>query len=91
MKITLLKTNHIKNPLGFSLDKPVFSWTVEDTQDKKQISAQVIVSKDEGFTQILFDSGKVDGSEINSRCLSPIHHLDTKDAIFLESQGLGRN
>jgi len=82
VKITLLKTNHVKNPLGFSLDKPVFSWTVEDTQDKKQISAQVIISKDDGFTQILFDSGKVDGSEMNGVAYRPSITLTPRMRYF---------
>ena len=66
MKITHLKTNHIQNPLGFAIEKPVLSWIVEDTPDKKQFAAQVVVSKDKAFSQILFDSGKVNGAGIDS-------------------------
>ncbi|MCZ7544212.1 MAG: hypothetical protein M5R40_12075 [Anaerolineae bacterium] len=43
MKITHLKTNHIVNPLGFAIEKPTFSWIVEDTCDKVQTAAQVLV------------------------------------------------
>jgi alpha-L-rhamnosidase len=71
MRISNLKTNHVRNPLGFALDQPVFSWIVEDTKDKKQAAAQVMVSVDDAFAQTIFDSGKVAGSEIDSVAYRP--------------------
>ena len=71
MKITHLKTNHVENPLGFAIDEPVFSWIVTDTLDKKQTAAQVVVSLDNTFTQIVFDSGKSCGAEIDSLAYRP--------------------
>ena len=71
MKITHLKTNHPRNPLGFALDNPVLSWIVEDTPDKKQTAAQVVIAKDEAFAHILFDSGKVTGAGIDSLAYRP--------------------
>lgn len=59
MKITHLKTNHIVNPLGFALEKPTFSWIVEDTPNTIQIAAQIRVSMDADFAHIIFDSGKI--------------------------------
>ncbi|MEZ4666358.1 MAG: family 78 glycoside hydrolase catalytic domain [Anaerolineae bacterium] len=66
MNITRLKTNHIECPLGFHLDQPTFSWIVENTSDKVQTAAQVQVSCDNNFEQIIFDSGKVTGNVIDS-------------------------
>ena len=66
MKITHLKTNQIVNPLGFAIEKPTFSWIVEDTCDTVQTAAQVLVSRDRDFEQILFDSGQLDGQGIDS-------------------------
>jgi alpha-L-rhamnosidase len=54
LKITHLKTNHVKNPLGFAIDKPVYLWTVEDTQDKEKISVQVLMPKDDTFKHNIF-------------------------------------
>ena len=71
MKITHLKTNHVQNPLGFTLDTPVLSWIVEDTLDKKQTAAQVVVARDDKFAEILFDSGKVIGDGIDSLAYRP--------------------
>lgn len=71
MKITHLKTNHIINPLGFAIEKPSFSWIVDDTPDTVQTAAQVLVSRDVGFEQIIFDSGKVGGSGIDSLAYRP--------------------
>jgi len=71
MKITHLKTNHFVNPLGFSLNPPILSWLVEQTPDKKQNAAQVIVAEDAGFREIVFDSGRVTGDGIDSLAYRP--------------------
>lgn len=71
MKITHLKTNHIVNPLGFSIEQPTFSWIVEDTRDKHQTAAQIVVALDAHFEQIIFDSGTVDGRGIDSLAYRP--------------------
>ena len=57
MKIRSLRTNHLENPLGFSMDQVVLSWTAEESTGKKQRAARIEVSLDEGFTQCIFDSG----------------------------------
>jgi alpha-L-rhamnosidase len=66
VKIAHLKTNHVVNPLGFAIEKPVLSWIVEDTADTQQTAAQVLISYDDAFDQVIFDSGKVEGSGIDS-------------------------
>ncbi len=71
MKITHLKTNHIVNPLGFTIEKPSLSWVIEDTRDTIQTAAQVWVSHDKNFEHIIFDSGKVDGQAIDSLAYRP--------------------
>ena len=40
MKIQRMKTNRIVNPLGFDLKTPHVSWTVTDTEAKKQLWAR---------------------------------------------------
>lgn len=82
MNISHLKTNHIVNPLGFAIDKPTFSWIVEDTDDKVQTAAQVMVSLDSGFEQIIFDSGKVDGDAIDSLAYRPPITLQPRTRYF---------
>ena len=74
MKISHLKTNHIVNPLGFAIEKPTFSWIVEDTRDTVQTAAQILISRDHNFEQTLFDSGKVAGSGIRSGIDSLAYH-----------------
>ncbi len=61
MNIANLKTNRIKNPLGFELGAPVFSWTVESGRSKKQAAARIEVAADETFSEIIYDSGKRSG------------------------------
>lgn len=58
MKIQRMKTNRIVNPLGFDLKTPVVSWTVEETEAKKQLWARVEVAADADFSTILFDTGE---------------------------------
>lgn len=43
MHITNCKVNHLTDPLGFSLDKPVFSWTAEDAAGKRQAAARIVI------------------------------------------------
>ena len=82
MKIGHLKTNHIVNPLGFAIDKPTFSWIVEDTDDTVQTAAQVLVSRDVDFEQLIFDSGKVDGPGIDSLAYRPPISLQPRTRYF---------
>ena len=71
MKITNLKTNRITNPLGYCLGQPSLSWHVEDTPDKTQVAAQVVVAADPDFKTLIYDSGKVSGAGIDSLAYRP--------------------
>ncbi len=82
MKITHLKTNHIINPLGFALEKPTLSWIVEDTTDPVQTAAQVLISQDSQFEQVIFDSGKVVGAGIDSLAYRPQITLSPRTRYF---------
>jgi alpha-L-rhamnosidase len=82
VKITHLKTNHVVNPLGYAIDQPGFSWIVEDTRDMVQTAAQVLVSRDAAFERIIFDSGKVDGSGIDSLAYRPAITLEPRTRYF---------
>lgn len=82
MKITDLKTNRIANPLGFATENPTFSWIVESTRDKVQAAAQVLVSRDNDFKQIIFDSGKVEGSGIDSLAYRPSITLEPRTRYY---------
>jgi alpha-L-rhamnosidase len=82
VKITQLKTNHIVNPLGFAIEKPTLSWIVEDTCDKVQTAAQVVVSLDSDFGQTIFDSGKVDGPGLDSLAYRPSISLKPRTRYY---------
>ena len=60
MKIERMRTNHIENPLGYTLDPACFSWIVTGTNARKQKSASIQIAADEDFATILFDSGVID-------------------------------
>lgn len=82
MKISHLKTNHVTNPLGYAIEKPTFSWIVEDTSDTTQTAAQVLISLDRHFEQVIFDSGKVDGAGIDSVAYHPPIALRPRTRYF---------
>lgn len=58
MNIDRLKVNRLTNPLGFEMNSLSFSWTVEETDAKKQQWARVEVAADESFQRLLWDSGE---------------------------------
>ncbi|MDD3168645.1 MAG: hypothetical protein PHC91_04160 [Eubacteriales bacterium] len=41
MEIVELKVNYLKNPLGFELQAPVFSWKTVSTKGKNQRNTHV--------------------------------------------------
>jgi alpha-L-rhamnosidase len=82
VNITHLKTNHVANPLGFATERPAFSWIVEDTNDTVQTAAQILVSLDRYFEQIIFDSGKVAGPVIDSLAYRPPISLKPRTRYF---------
>jgi alpha-L-rhamnosidase len=86
VRISHLKTNHVVNPLGFTLGKPTFTWIVEDTSDTIQTAAQIMVSLDEDFNQIIFDSGKVNGQSIDSLGYCPPIQLKPRTSYFWKVQ-----
>ena len=66
MKILHCKTCHLTSPIGFQMERPVFSWQVEEAEGKEQSKARIIVSKDAGLKEILADTGWADLSSIAS-------------------------
>jgi len=43
MRIEHCRVNHLENPLGFAMKKPVFSWVVADAKGKCQKDARILV------------------------------------------------
>ena len=41
MKIRNLRTNHLENPLGYRMEKPLLTWTAEDSTGACQRAARV--------------------------------------------------
>lgn len=80
MKITNLRTNHIKNPLGFELGRLRLSWITEDTESKFQIAAQIQIALDESFEDIIFDSTK--SEDIDSLAYIPDIKLKPRTRYF---------
>lgn len=68
MEIYCLQVNHLENPLGYEMNRTVFSWKVRGAKGKKQTEARIRVSTSEnlengtnivdtGFLPELFSTG----------------------------------
>lgn len=57
MKIYDMKVNHLANPLGFRMERTIFSWKVKEAAGKCQRSARIQVAADSQMKELLFDSG----------------------------------
>lgn len=60
MKITACEVNHMKQPMGFWMEKPVFHWAVEDARGTRQEAARIVVREENprtGMVRIAADTG----------------------------------
>lgn len=60
MKIYHAQVNHLDNPVGFRMERTVFTWKVKEAAGKKQSYARIRVASDEKMEQLLFDSGETE-------------------------------
>ena len=72
MRITRCQVNHLTDPLGYAIGKPVFSWAVADAKGKKAVSSRLTVKQ--GDT-VLSDSGWAD---LNSLAAAVDLHLSPR-------------
>lgn len=59
-----IKINGVEKPVGFSVDKKVLSYKVDETESKKAISKKIVVSTNEDFSEIVFQK---EGEEIKAK------------------------
>lgn len=64
MRITQLKINGIKNPMGYGFDRLFASWKVEETGARKQVHARIEVSASADFSGEVWT---IEGADLNSR------------------------
>lgn len=58
MKIYNCEVNHLTNPLGFQMEKTVFSWAVGETAAKKQQWSRLLISWNADLSAPEYDSGR---------------------------------
>lgn len=71
MQITNLRTNHVETPIGYWMEDVSLSWMVEEAKGIKTLFEQIKVAKDKALTDIVYDSGKQDGSS-SLACVIPM-------------------
>ncbi len=79
MKIIEMKTNRITNPIGFDFEDINLSWKV-DGVGLTQKHTNVIISTDDKFNEIVFESEK--DACINGACYSPDIELSPKTRYY---------
>lgn len=57
MKIYNCEVNHLTNPLGFQMEKTIFSWSVGETAAKKQQWSRLLISRNADLSAPEYDSG----------------------------------
>lgn len=65
MKISKIKINGMRNPIGFSFDSIRCAWLVTDTAAKKAVHVRIDVAADEKFERLLSTR---EGADLNSAC-----------------------
>ena len=58
MIIEKLRVNHIENPVGYALDTISLSWIVTEAKGNYGKFAQIQISKEEEFQEVILDTGK---------------------------------
>lgn len=69
MQIENCRVNHLKTPVGYRIDSPVFSWKVRDAKGKKQKCARVRISHEKDMKDCIFDTGYK--NDLSSLAFSP--------------------
>lgn len=64
MNIIQMKVNHVVNPIGYLITKPVLSYKVTEAKGTRQISARVKIALKDDMSEVVYDSG--DSNEIDS-------------------------
>lgn len=64
LKVSELKCEYIKNPIGIGERKPRFGWIVDsDMKNIIQKTYELQVALDENFTKLVWDTGRVEASD----------------------------
>ena len=85
MKFRGLKVNHLVNPLGYDLRRPVFSFKVEESTGKYLKWGRIRVSDRENMSNIIYDSGKVEN--INPLEFSPDYNFPMGKRYYWQVSG----
>src|SRR5690554_1328336 len=66
MRIRGLTCDFMENPMGFDFHRPLLGWIVEaEGYNRRQSAYQLQVALDEGFSELVHDSGIVKSEESN--------------------------
>lgn len=79
MRVYSLKTNYQENPIGIELSGITFSWKTDGAKGKFQKSARLMISEDQSFESVIYDSREMD---LNSCACTPDVKLEPGRTYF---------
>ena len=82
MKIYHAQVNHLENPVGFRMERTVFSWKIKEAKGKQQSYARIRVSSDEAMEHLLFDSGE--DTKASSLCYPDETGAGAENTVLLD-------
>lgn len=85
MKLTQLKVNHLKNPLGFSVKNPSFSFQVAESSGSTLKAVRIRIAEKEDMSELLYDSGMRE--DISSLSFCPGNRIGRRKALLLGCYG----
>lgn len=75
-----MRTNHLSNPIGFSITPLSLSWIIDASFDEVLHGVRVLIATDKSFNEVIHDSGIQ--LELNSRSYQPNIHLQSRKRYY---------
>ena len=88
MKVSKIRVNGMKNPVGYAFDSVRISWLVTDTEASKAVWAEVSIASDPDFQNIV---SQKEGENLNSACEVMDMELKPRTRYYIRVRVRGDN
>ena len=88
MKVSKIRINGMKNPVGYAFDSVRISWLVTDTEASKAVWAEVSIASDPDFQNIV---SQKEGENLNSACEVMDMELKPRTRYYIRVRVRGDN
>ena len=88
MKVSKIRVNGMKNPVGYAFDSVRISWLVTDTEASKAVWTEVSIAEDPDFQNII---SQKEGENLNSACEVMDMELKPRTRFYIRVRVRGDN